>query len=195
MFYRIVVMGMVVAVAGMAWKVYGPPLDTAIDWAQETMAVAQQMIVLGNSAESPKPIQVSAEPSAMGPTYGRPIHNHPDTHVQPASVSLTSPEPPIMPPAIASGPAGTGAPAQPPSNPRATTGQLLAQLTGQGMTEHRLERWGSEGQLYRFSCQVAPADNPLYARHFEAVAADGESAVTRVASEVAAWLGEMAGNR
>jgi len=55
-----------------------------------------------------------------------------------------------------------------------------------GAIYYLLESWGNEGN-YRFSCRIAVDEKGGYTRYFEAVAADGLSAMTHVLAEVEGW--------
>ena len=56
-----------------------------------------------------------------------------------------------------------------------------------GATYYLLEAWGSEGQLYRFHCKMAMANNPSYTRHFEATDSDALRAMDHVVEQIEAW--------
>jgi hypothetical protein len=58
-----------------------------------------------------------------------------------------------------------------------------------GAASYRLEPWGDEGRLYRFSCKMPLAEDPGAVRHFEAAAADPLSAAAKVLGDVEAWRG------
>jgi hypothetical protein len=62
--------------------------------------------------------------------------------------------------------------------------QRLAQL---GADEPRLSAWGSGGKLYRFSCQAALGGNANFNRHFDAIAAEPQTAIEEVISKVEEW--------
>jgi hypothetical protein len=56
-----------------------------------------------------------------------------------------------------------------------------------GAVYYLLETWGNEGELYRFHCRMAMANNPSYSRHFEASDRDALRAMSQVLSKVEAW--------
>jgi hypothetical protein len=64
---------------------------------------------------------------------------------------------------------------------------LLAQLRGWSAAEYRLEPWGDGGRHFRFWCAMPIVDGAAATQLFEAVAADPQAAVERVAADVAAW--------
>ncbi len=66
----------------------------------------------------------------------------------------------------------------------------FAQLKQRGAEDLKLEPWGASGALYRFSCQAASADQSLFRRHFESVAAEPLAAVEQVVFEIDAWQSE-----
>jgi hypothetical protein len=63
---------------------------------------------------------------------------------------------------------------------------LASRLQELGAMNYLLEKWGDEGHLYRFRCEVAIRDYPGLRQHFEAVAPTGEEAIRRVLAEVIA---------
>ena len=63
---------------------------------------------------------------------------------------------------------------------------LLTQLRQYGVAEYALERWGGDGKLYRFHCEMPIAGGSL-TQQFEAVAANPEASVEQVVAEVAQW--------
>jgi hypothetical protein len=63
----------------------------------------------------------------------------------------------------------------------------LAQLRGWGAAEYRLEPWGDGGRHFRFWCAMPIVEGAAATQLFEAVAADPQWAVERVAADVAAW--------
>ncbi len=60
-------------------------------------------------------------------------------------------------------------------------------LRENGATYYLLETWGNEGELYRFHCKMAIANNPNYTRHFEATDRDALKAMAQVLERVEAW--------
>ena len=56
-----------------------------------------------------------------------------------------------------------------------------------GAIYYLLETWGNEGELYRFHCRMALANNPNYTRHFEATDRDALKAMAQVLARVEAW--------
>lgn len=62
----------------------------------------------------------------------------------------------------------------------------LTQLRQFGVAEYALERWGGDGKLYRFHCEM-PVIGSSLTQQFEAVAADPEASVEQVVTEVSRW--------
>jgi hypothetical protein len=62
----------------------------------------------------------------------------------------------------------------------------LTKLREFGVAEYALERWGGDGKLYRFHCEMPIGGSPL-TQQFEAVAANPETSVEQVVAEVAKW--------
>ncbi len=56
-----------------------------------------------------------------------------------------------------------------------------------GATYYLLETWGNAGELYRFHCRMAVANNAAYSRHFEATDRDALKAMSDVLAQVQAW--------
>jgi hypothetical protein len=70
---------------------------------------------------------------------------------------------------------------------------LLTQLRQFGVAEYALERWGGDGKLYRFHCEM-PIGGSSLTQQFEAVAANPEASVEQVVTEVSRWrLARQAG--
>jgi hypothetical protein len=70
---------------------------------------------------------------------------------------------------------------------------LLTQLRQFGVAEYALERWGGDGKLYRFHCEM-PIGGGSLTQQFEAVAANPEASVEQVVAEVSQWrLARQAG--
>lgn len=73
---------------------------------------------------------------------------------------------------------------------------LLEQLRSWGAAEYTLEKWGNNGQLYRFRCAMALTESDELTRQFEAVAADPVGSIEQVVGEVASWqTARLAGQR
>ncbi len=60
-------------------------------------------------------------------------------------------------------------------------------LRQHGATYYLLETWGANGELYRFHCRMAVANNAAYTRHFEATDRDALKAMADVLTQVEAW--------
>jgi hypothetical protein len=60
-------------------------------------------------------------------------------------------------------------------------------LREHGAVYYLLETWGTDGELYRFHCRMAIANNPNYTRHFEATDRDALKAMSQVLARVEAW--------
>ncbi|MGL6225390.1 MAG: hypothetical protein ACRC10_02050 [Thermoguttaceae bacterium] len=57
-----------------------------------------------------------------------------------------------------------------------------------GAVSTRIEHWGAQGKLYRYSCYVA-TNNSVHGvqKHFQAIASDPMQALQRVAQEIQIW--------
>ncbi|MDR0870469.1 MAG: hypothetical protein LBN39_06715 [Planctomycetaceae bacterium] len=62
--------------------------------------------------------------------------------------------------------------------------ETLKQL---GAKYYRLEKWGSKGGLYRFSCYVSPPGPERYQKYFQAIDTDELRVVETVIGEIAQW--------
>lgn len=78
------------------------------------------------------------------------------------------------------------APAKAPSTLAERVEPLLTQLRQYGVAEYALERWGGDGKLYRFHCEM-PIGGGSLTQQFEAVAANPEASVEQVVAEVSQW--------
>ena len=56
-----------------------------------------------------------------------------------------------------------------------------------GATSYALEKWGSDGKLYRFQSEVAVHDDPNFHRNFQAIAADPLLAMREVLDQIERW--------
>lgn len=121
-------------------------------------------------------------PVAPGPAYAGP----PPTGLQPPRSVL----PHIMPTAPPEMNRPSGMPPQPmmiPSAVPASGGaftQIEQQLRARGAMYWRLESWGTEGRLYRFSCRMSDSATPQLARHVEATAESPLEAMQKVLADV-----------
>ena len=75
--------------------------------------------------------------------------------------------------------------------PQAATPQdfesLKRHLDALGATFYELKKWGNRGELFRFSCLVAPSESHVYKKHFQAIAADEMTAIQTVIAEIEQW--------
>jgi len=65
--------------------------------------------------------------------------------------------------------------------------EMERRLREYGATYYLLETWGNAGELYRFHCRMAVANNGAYSRHFEATDRDALKAMSDVLAQVEAW--------
>ncbi len=56
-----------------------------------------------------------------------------------------------------------------------------------GASYYLLEKWGTEGQLYRFHCRVAIGEGGGANRHFESIDASARTTMQQVLAQVEAW--------
>ncbi len=65
--------------------------------------------------------------------------------------------------------------------------QLERRLREYGAVYYLLETWGNDGELYRFHCKMAIANNPNLTRQFEATHREALQAMTQVLEQIEAW--------
>ncbi|MGL4593575.1 MAG: hypothetical protein ACRCUY_02460 [Thermoguttaceae bacterium] len=66
--------------------------------------------------------------------------------------------------------------------------QLLEQELKQfGAKYYRLEKWGSRGELFRFSCYVSGTDSHRFQKHFQAIDSDELQVMERVLLDIRTW--------
>ena len=74
-----------------------------------------------------------------------------------------------------------------PANAEAGLATMERRLRELGATYYVLEKWGDEGDLYRFECHVAISADADHNRYFEATAERPHSAVDTVLRQVELW--------
>ncbi|MGB9688328.1 hypothetical protein [Thermogutta sp.] len=62
--------------------------------------------------------------------------------------------------------------------------QLAQQFRALGAARYRLERWGTDGQLFRFTCEMPVKGVPHMTRLLEAIAPSPEEAMRRVLTQI-----------
>jgi hypothetical protein len=141
-------------------------------------------------------------PAAAAPAWGAsPDGQQTNLAGRSASVAPQSSMAPVFPRAAADLPttqgvaqAVGGAPAQ--AAPQADNfTRLERRLRSYGAIYYLLETWGNEGELYRFHCKMAIANNPNHTRHFEATHPDALQAMTQVLEQIEAWRTSRAPDR
>jgi hypothetical protein len=141
------------------------------------------------------PVVVAGAPSVYPPSA-----NQSASFSEPAGPARLPPAPPTSPMGTATGPAASvpGAEAAGRSVVHASGSAwqqpedfagMERKLRQHGAVYYLLETWGNEGELYRFHCRMAIANNPNYTRHFEATDRDALKAMAQVLSRVEAWRG------
>jgi hypothetical protein len=64
---------------------------------------------------------------------------------------------------------------------------LENQLKQLGAKYYRLEKWGSRGELFRFSCYVSPSEPYQYQKYFQAIDTDELKVMESVIEEIKRW--------
>lgn len=65
--------------------------------------------------------------------------------------------------------------------------ELERKLREAGATYYLLEKWGGDGESYRFHCRMPVGNDPGRTQNFEATASDALSAMSQVVEQVEAW--------
>jgi hypothetical protein len=126
-----------------------------------------------------------------------------NSEVVPAAGQVPGSPPVQMPQQLPASEAGEASPygSAPPVNPAVAAADRMAcpleqpdrftemerRLREYGATYYLLETWGNAGELYRFHCRMAVANNGTYSRHFEATDRDALKAMSDVLAQVQAW--------
>ena len=174
---RTIIMLGTLAVAVMAWQVYGPPPERLAPFVNRAVELAHQS--LGRDKTEPisqelAPPQLSAidDPLALPLPPGTSLRV--DSEVAPATYAQESP---------------TSA-----TSPIESTNELLDRVRTLGAVDAELKPWGATGQTYRCQCRVPSVENPVLERHFDAIATDPRAAVEQVLMEIERWRKTPANN-
>jgi hypothetical protein len=177
LFRAAVMLSVLVGLPG-AWIYYGP-LPTG------AQRVVDRFVAIAKEATGWKEAEVKPQPTwdftKSAPIVGEGLGenpggmNPPARSVEPLSLQIGSSLPlPEAPPALA------------PLTLKERLKPLLQQLQQYGVATYALHRWGTDGELYRFHCEMPIAGGSL-TQQFEAVAANAEASVEQVIAEVSQW--------
>ncbi|NOY41450.1 MAG: hypothetical protein GXP26_06395 [Planctomycetes bacterium] len=161
---RAIVMLVVLVGLPAAWVYYGPLPPRAQSVVDRVVDVAKS--VLGSEQATAPDIRTVATPYF-------------DPAVIPA-VAIETAETPVFATEVAS--PTTAAPTL-----QEKLSPLLQQLRTLGTTEYALEKWGNDGQLYRFRCAMPLAQSEQHTQQFEAFHAQPDEAIQQVLAEVSTW--------
>lgn len=183
LFRAAVMMSVLVGLPG-AWIYYGPLPSSAQRVVDRFVTIAKEATGWKSAEPAAKPAWdfTKSEPivggeQAPAPTAGM----NPAAHQEQAPAFGSA-----LPPVEAPQPA-------PPTSLVERVEPLLQQLRQLGVAEYALERWGGEGKLYRFHCEM-PISGGSLTQQFEAVTGDPEASVEQVVTEVSQWrLARQAG--
>lgn len=187
LFRAAVMMSVLVGLPG-AWIYYGPLPSSA-------QRVVDRFVTIAKEATGWKSAEPAAKP-AWDFTKSEPIIGeqgagmsqqtagmNPAAHSEQLAPAFGSALPPVEPPPEPAAPATLVERVEP----------LLQQLRQLGVAKYDLERWGGEGKLYRFHCEM-PISGGSLTQQFEAVTGDPEASVEQVVTEVSQWrLARQAG--
>ncbi len=65
--------------------------------------------------------------------------------------------------------------------------ELEARLRQLDARYYRLEKWGNQGELFRFSCYVSTSGSQPYQKHFQAIDSDELRVMETVIQEIEQW--------
>ncbi|HTM53400.1 MAG TPA: hypothetical protein VL175_05200 [Pirellulales bacterium] len=164
---------------------WGGPTGENAAWQQQPVASAPAVVpAAGGVPQAGQPAAVFAsasEPARMA-TASTPVRSDEirrGNEMSPVAAPVATP-PKVQVPGERTGPL----PAEGETD-RFTA--MERKLREYGAVYYLLETWGNEGELYRFHCRMAMANNPSYSRHFEASDRDALRAMSQVLSKVEAW--------
>jgi hypothetical protein len=189
--FRAAVMIVVGVVAVKAWKLYGPTNEQVKSTFTQVVETVQSTIQGWRqpNATTPNDPRASAPPIAQTPptaSLSAPTAQADAPQLLPQSAPAVSPA--SAPSASSNGPAVAG---EKWPNDSVAGGdraqQLVSRLQQLGAAETKLAPWGSDGNLYRFTCRAPLPNAPSMMQHFESVAADPAAAVEEVLTKVESW--------
>jgi hypothetical protein len=73
------------------------------------------------------------------------------------------------------------------SSSRQNFPMLESRLKQLGAKYYRLEKWGNRGELFRFSCYVAPPGPYQYQKYFQAIDSDELRVMECVIEDIKRW--------
>lgn len=186
LFRAAVMLSVLVGLPG-AWIYYGPLPTGAQRVVDRFVAIAKEATGWKETEATPTP---TWDFTKSAPIVGEGLRENPGGMNPPAR----GVEPPVASLQIGSAlPLPETAPAKAPSTLAERVEPLLTQLRQIGVAEYALERWGGDGKLYRFHCEMPIAGGSL-TQQFEAVTANPEASVEQVVAEVSQWrLARQAG--
>ena len=179
LFRAAVMLSVLVGLPG-AWIYYGPLPTGAQRVVDRFVAIAKEATGWKETEVKPQPTwdftksaPIVGESLAVGAEGINPPARYAEVPAAPLQIggALPLPEAP---------------PAKAPSTLAERVEPLLTQLRQFGVAEYALERWGGDGKLYRFHCEM-PIGGGSLTQQFEAVAANPEASVEQVVAEVSQW--------
>ena len=188
LFRATVMLAVLVGLPG-AWIYYGPLPTGAQKVVDRFVAIAKEATGWEKEAAAAPPTWDFTKSAPMAPPVGEaPAF---DPAVSPAAVAATPAAalpiaPPLQDPSRAAPPLEP-APAPAPVTLAERVEPLLTQLRQLGVAEYALERWGGDGKLYRFHCEMPLGAGAELTQQFEAVTADPQASVEQVVAEVSRW--------
>jgi len=157
---RAIVMLLVLVGLPAAWVYYGPLPPGAQRAVDRVLEIVKETTGWQQTATQPK------EPNSAAPRFQTATQSAPAFAAPLPSSPLTSPTKSIL-------------------SERAEP--LLQRLRSLGASQYALEKWGQEGQLFRFRCAMPLAKNKQFTQQFEAVANSPLDSIEQVVVEVAHW--------
>ena len=184
LFRAAVMLSVLVGLPG-AWIYYGPLPTGAQRVVDRFVAIAKEATGWKETEATPTP---TWDFTKSAPIVGEGLGEHPGGMNPPARAEGSrSGEATAAPFQIGGAlPLPEAPPAKAPSTLAERVEPLLTQLRQFGVAEYALERWGVDGKLFRFHCEM-PISGGSLTQQFEAVAANPEASVEQVVAEVSQW--------
>ena len=177
LFRAAVMLSVLVGLPG-AWIYYGPLPTGAQRVVDRFVAIAKEATGWKETEATPTP---TWDFTKSAPIVGEGLGENPGGMNPPARYAEA-------PPLQIGGalPLPEASPELAPSTLKERLKPLLQQLKQYGVAEYALHRWGVDGKLFRFHCEM-PIGGGSLTQQFEAVAANPEASVEQVVAEVSQW--------
>lgn len=194
LFRATVMLAVLVGLPG-AWIYYGPLPTSAQKVVDRFVAIAKEAAGWEKSETAAPPTwdftksQPLAPPGGEAPAYDPALTavSAPHTAAVLPMATPTQIAPPLPDPSRAAPPATEAEPTPTAATLAERVKPLLTQLRQFGVAEYALERWGGDGKLFRFHCEMPLGAGGAMTQQFEAVTGDPQASVEQVVAEVSRW--------